>query len=625
MATLEYEPLDGNTNSFRVLRIAPSNSFGRSPVVCKLEAAVWDTCEYEALSYSWGNHKHRSSILLHGEPFSVTKDLGVALEQLCLPDRVRTIWVDAICINQLDADERAAQVQKMGHIYRAAERVLVWVGPAKPVTELAFQQVERLYKCIDGSSKEAVDASSEEIEEIWKEDEPEEGSWVECLDEIIQRPYWSRAWTVQEVVLARDAILYCGPYTTPFFDLAEVLIHDVTRKYVNVTYGLYSYLNQTFALREKPEDPPSGLFGLAYAFRHRLVSEKPDKLYAFIGLLKSPSSSIPGGTFTIDYRQKPKALWMAISKETMSHHKTLLPLAMAQRDTNLMDASWCFNWSQHFRDPNDILEDQQLFWSGGLDDGGYYPLQGTVFSAADGLPARIQTDLQAPSVISVQGFTYGEVVAVGDSVFSASWGRPNYVQLFEKWESLVGGPWEEEQGDMARKFALTITGGAWTEEPLDWRAWNTRDCSQRVWDWKYWWYAETDDGTATSKGYKIRRHLDSEPHEQAERYARARDHACEGRRMFVLGGGKGFGLGTHTLGIGDRVVVLLGCDVPIVLHRRNWKRWRQIVDIEDKAKHYGSTWKVRGQAYVHDIMHYQGDLAADIKRGKVELEEFLVD
>jgi hypothetical protein len=432
---------------------------------------------------------------------------------------------------------------------------------------------------------------------------------------------------VQEVVLARDAVLWCGPHTVPFFDLALVLIHPVTARYLNVTYGLYSYLKQTFYLRsEESEDPSLGLFGLAYSFRHRLVSEQRDKLYAFIGLLKLPSS-VPGGTFTIDYRQDKTALWRALSKETMSRYQSLLPLAMAPR-TKSLDASWCYNWSERPYDPNDIMEDQQPFWSGGLDDPRYYPLQANAhaFSAAGGLQAHIRTDLEAPSVISVKGFTCGEVVAVGDSVSSwtLGFGRPNYVQLFKKWESLVGGPWEDEKHhNMTRKFALTITGGSWTEEPLDWKAWNTRDHSQRPWDWRF--YMDLSSSEETHEGYNVRRHIDREPHDQAEQYARVRDHACEGRRMFLLDGGKGFGLGPENTAVGDRIVVLLGCDVPLVLHKRNWKNWRRLTDVEDKAKLYGSTWKVLGQAYIHDMMHYQGDLAGDIEKGDVVLEEFLLD
>jgi len=79
----------------------------------------------------------------------------------------------------------------------------------------------------------------------------------------ISQQYWSRAWTVQEVVLARDAVIHCGPHTTSFFNLASILVHPATPKYLNVTYGLFSYLKQTFALRSQmSQDPDIGLFTL---------------------------------------------------------------------------------------------------------------------------------------------------------------------------------------------------------------------------------------------------------------------------------------------------------------------------------------------------------------------------
>lgn len=93
MLTRVYEPLNGAQNGIRVVRVAPYNSFGRNPVVCQLEETTWDACEYEALSYCWGKQNDHAIIQLGGEPFKVTKDLAAALEQLCLPDRIRTIWV----------------------------------------------------------------------------------------------------------------------------------------------------------------------------------------------------------------------------------------------------------------------------------------------------------------------------------------------------------------------------------------------------------------------------------------------------------------------------------------------------------------------------------------------------
>jgi hypothetical protein len=77
----------------------------------------------------------------------------------------------------------------MDKIYRAAKRVLVWVGTAKSDTALAFQEVKRLFQSISTSSKEvderSISSSFKKIEEIW---DAGKDSWVGCLNELIQRP-----------------------------------------------------------------------------------------------------------------------------------------------------------------------------------------------------------------------------------------------------------------------------------------------------------------------------------------------------------------------------------------------------------------------------------------------------
>lgn len=58
----------------------------------------------------------------------ITPNLDTALRRIRLPDRIRALWVDAICINQQDVAERGGQVQLMGSIYSKARQVIVWLG-----------------------------------------------------------------------------------------------------------------------------------------------------------------------------------------------------------------------------------------------------------------------------------------------------------------------------------------------------------------------------------------------------------------------------------------------------------------------------------------------------------------
>jgi hypothetical protein len=175
---------------------------------------------------------------------------------------------------------------------------------------------------------------------------------------------------------------------------------------------------------------------------------------------------------------------------------------------------------------------------------------------------------------------------------------------------------------MSKRFAQTITGGAWETEPADWRFWNTKNYSEKVWTWSWWSHFTSEDESFT--GYNMSRHTEPEPTELHAQYCRIRDDACEERRIFLLENGD-FGLGHENTQVGDLVVVLLGSQVPFVLHKRDHGGIGWLADVENKWDLYKSTWGVVGQAYVHSLMKYDGDLEQDIKDEKVVLEEYLLD
>jgi hypothetical protein len=62
------------------------------------------------------------------------------------------IWIDAICINQVDQVEKASQLMLMGDIYTWAEMVYVWLGPETAASRKAFQWLSifsRYTLCLD--------------------------------------------------------------------------------------------------------------------------------------------------------------------------------------------------------------------------------------------------------------------------------------------------------------------------------------------------------------------------------------------------------------------------------------------------------------------------------------------
>ncbi|KAH8646926.1 heterokaryon incompatibility protein-domain-containing protein [Tricladium varicosporioides] len=82
---------------------------------------------YEALSYVWGNPNITQRMKVNGWPLDITTNLFRALLYLRDTTKFRRLWIDAICINQKDIDERAKQVTLMRSIYASAARVIVWI------------------------------------------------------------------------------------------------------------------------------------------------------------------------------------------------------------------------------------------------------------------------------------------------------------------------------------------------------------------------------------------------------------------------------------------------------------------------------------------------------------------
>lgn len=85
---------------------------------------------YEALSYVWGDPENKLPILIHSHRFDVTVNLHAALSRLRDHYFERILWVDAICIDQENLQEKGFQIQSMAKIYGQAMRVVVWLGEA---------------------------------------------------------------------------------------------------------------------------------------------------------------------------------------------------------------------------------------------------------------------------------------------------------------------------------------------------------------------------------------------------------------------------------------------------------------------------------------------------------------
>lgn len=189
---------------------------------------------YTALSYVWGDPNHRLPIYINGMQVSVTKNLALALQYIRKVDRDQILWVDAVCINQADVDEKNSQVRLMGTLYSEAEDVIIWLGEADPTTDELAHFVQ------EGGVPIRPEADTGDFQSTYR-------TYIDQIDTIralfqivLIRPWWRRVWTVQECVLPKkNPVFHCGFKTfswelffTKFYNLYVETggdLHSVTR------------------------------------------------------------------------------------------------------------------------------------------------------------------------------------------------------------------------------------------------------------------------------------------------------------------------------------------------------------------------------------------------------------
>ncbi|KAH8689722.1 heterokaryon incompatibility protein-domain-containing protein, partial [Phaeosphaeriaceae sp. PMI808] len=184
-----------------------------------------DRPQYQALSYVWGDSRVTLPIKVNGFHFEGTKNLVDALHALRLQDKERLIWIDAICINQGDIQERNQQVKKMADIYRKSSATVAWLGPS---TEKSEQRPPESFRSFRVMSSKYFHIVREFNQPGWNLDNyrvicQELPTVLRCLEATCNVPWWYRIWTAQETILPRKLFFMSGPYTVSYrvFDQAS--------------------------------------------------------------------------------------------------------------------------------------------------------------------------------------------------------------------------------------------------------------------------------------------------------------------------------------------------------------------------------------------------------------------
>ncbi|KAF4958115.1 hypothetical protein FSARC_11103 [Fusarium sarcochroum] len=314
-----YESLDNSRQEIRLLILHPPS--GNDPIVsCTLSHAALEpgidsaVPTYEALSYVWGEPDFSSPILLNGKSFFVTPSLHYILSSIRLQRRTRVLWVDALCINQSDPEERIQQVALMRKIYSCCERDIAWLDPMigkgvksrdiyRDLEKLADKE-ERIRKGIEFMQK-IIQKDSETLKTL-QDFYRESDFFVKNSDQLLMRDLfrrptlWKRLWVMQELSLAPQVTLMCNGAELDWSSLAAFFKDE---PYFDAFHTLrshapfyYLHFNDIFIPAKLIEDQrrlssgatgerSSRLIDVLARFRAMESTDPRDKIYGLLGLV----------------------------------------------------------------------------------------------------------------------------------------------------------------------------------------------------------------------------------------------------------------------------------------------------------------------------------------------------
>ncbi|KAF2650853.1 hypothetical protein K491DRAFT_720384 [Lophiostoma macrostomum CBS 122681] len=572
-----------------------------STIKCEiLHASLVNPPQYTAVSYAWGDADEKRKIVLEGATIPVAVSLHGALNAIRDKRDSVLVWIDALCIDQQNRDERTQQVQLMTDIYTKADSVALWLGQEADESHLAVNMLQEVAANARSSGKlTSLIASSY--------GKPDLGAVVS----LFERDYWRRLWVVQEVFNAKDINVYCGSSVLHWSIYTEAshafwrhkgdIDHYFPRgasqgKSQQVSMNQFTY-SQVLGYQGPSSLPDVGsLMGLGEeallevmcACRRKLTFDARDKVFGIIGVLSQEIRS----EFPVDYNLSVKEVYINVVDYMLSTTERLdiicesihFPLHTSSVDL----PSWVPDWFH-------IPETTAL--------GRLYAFKasGTTKAAYRFFDERRKLEISAVYIdtITTHGIAVGTLCTVSD-----------YLMAFLHWRALLLGSYEpesdgddhESQDAFCRTLSLDEVPTGW-ERSNDWLtacyhvfASLIRERLPRLpLDRELKQYVAEDVGASVQIRSEERRQF-------------LQDHfgsRMMGRCFCITEEGL-IGMGSGFMAAGDVVVVPLGCSTPIILR--------------PQGSH--GEYRFVGDVYIHTFMH--GKAVDHLQAGKRQLEKFVV-
>lgn len=308
-----YSPIDPELDQIRLVTLYPGK--WSEPIRCSLRTvSLSNKPRYQALSYVWGDWTKPKLIRLGGKNFWVTQNLWLGLRRLRKRWEPRALWIDALCINQADDEEKTHQVSRMARTFEMCVRGLVWLGedpvaveatrypPPSLLARRAFKVLEVL--CATKHVDQIQFTTKTGLDDF--KISPSYIHHVESFSRLAALPYWTRVWILQELaypcaidfIFASEKISVCGfeaasrncghmlvePCCSREID--SLLVSDYLFTIFSPIVQILNIIETRISFRHQSKSGLSLLY-LRWMHRRQKATDPRDLVYALLDLVDS--------------------------------------------------------------------------------------------------------------------------------------------------------------------------------------------------------------------------------------------------------------------------------------------------------------------------------------------------
>jgi hypothetical protein len=334
-------------DEIRLLEISRKGPFG--DYTCKVvHVAFQSSPVYEAISYTWGGLPPSHDLVVEdGYVLKVSERVMEIIRARASVLDSKSLWIDAVCINQGDRAERAVQVGLMAEIYQNASKTIVWLGMSPEASA-----------CISFINRHMVTFHLNRPNTNWKalfRIGSREAGWQEFLN-FLEHPYWSRMWIIQEIVLSTKPIIsYGGEYFT--FEYLQTFFREMYSKNVGTMFVMTEtavepkgpiapggsvqipLIMAMKSLVQGPEGSAVGMPDLMQMTRRCKAFDPRDMVYGVLGLLRASGDQ----SIVPDYEKTPTDVCIEVGRHCFAlrpqHTLTWAGIGFKRTTTSL--PSWC--------------------------------------------------------------------------------------------------------------------------------------------------------------------------------------------------------------------------------------------------------------------------------------------